>query len=84
MIVATHSSIVLQETLSSNIVVVKKEGEIIFLDKPQIQTFGENLDRISSEVFDLTPTMINYKNTLNLLLREAIDVYKRQGMDYSL
>lgn len=71
MLVATHSPIVLQETMSSNIVVVKKEGNIIYLDKPQIQTFGENLDRISSEVFDLTPTMINYKKTLDLLLKEA-------------
>ena len=72
MLVATHSSIVLQETMSSNIVVVKKEGDIIYLDKPHIQTFGENLDRISSEVFDLTPTMINYKNTLDILLKEAM------------
>lgn len=73
MFVATHSPIVLQETLSNNVIIVRKTGKIISLDKPSIQTFGENLDNISAEIFGLTPAINNYKGTLNNLLDHAFN-----------
>lgn len=60
MLVATHSPVVLQEILSSNVRVIRRNGEKIFVSKPRIETFGASFGAISSEVFDLNSDKVSY------------------------
>ncbi len=60
MLVATHSPVVLQEILSSNVRVIRRDEEKIFIRKPGIETFGASFGSISSEVFGLTSDKVSY------------------------
>jgi ABC-type cobalamin/Fe3+-siderophores transport system ATPase subunit len=74
MLVATHSPVILQETLASNAIIIRKDGNIISLGRPPIQTFGENLDRINAEVFSLTQSLVDYREVLNNFLLKYKDI----------
>lgn len=65
MLIATHSPVILQETLSSNVRIVRREGNCVSFSKPTIETFGENFGRISTEVFDLTTDRTDYFDTID-------------------
>lgn len=54
MLIATHSPVILQETFSSNIRIFRRDGIECSISKPIIETYGENIGTITSEVFDLT------------------------------
>lgn len=60
MLIATHSPIILQETLAKNVRIVRREGENVSFVQPSIETFGESFGAISSEVFDLTTDRVQY------------------------
>ncbi|MBD5585848.1 MAG: AAA family ATPase, partial [Clostridia bacterium] len=62
-LVATHSPVILQETLKKNVLVVKREGNRFFFRCPRIETFGENIGNITDEVFNLNTSVTNYQNT---------------------
>lgn len=64
MLVATHSPVILQETLSSNVRVVRRSGNKVSIQKPEIETYGASFGAISSDVFDLTPDKVSYFNVL--------------------
>ena len=64
MLVATHSPVILQETLSSNVRVVRRSGENISIQKPEIETYGASFGAISSDVFDLTADKASYFDVL--------------------
>lgn len=64
MLVATHSPVILQETLSSNVRVVRRFGEKVSIQKPMIETFGASFGAISSDVFDLTLDRVSYFDVL--------------------
>jgi hypothetical protein len=55
-IVATHSPVVLQEVPSHCVWLLRRAGEAIGLDRPQIETFGENVGVLTREVFGLEVT----------------------------
>ena len=67
MILATHSPVVLQETLSSNVNIVQRTGEFCTFRVPSIQTYGENIGMITSEVFNLTTHVTDYHHVLDSL-----------------
>ena len=67
MILATHSPVVLQETLSSNVNIVQRNGEYCTFRTPSIQTYGENIGMITSEVFNLTTHVTDYHHVLDSL-----------------
>lgn len=75
-LVATHSPVILQETLKKNVLVVKREGNRFFFRSPRIETFGENIGNITDEVFNLNTSVTNYQNTaskiFSLIPPEAI------------
>lgn len=62
-LVATHSPVILQETLKKNVLVVKREGNRFLFRSPRIETFGENIGNITDEVFNLNTSVTNYQNT---------------------
>lgn len=76
MVVSTHSPVVVQETLSKHVYLIKRIGEKISLTRPDIQTFGENIGIISSHVFGLNSDITDYHDDLN----KIADVYKYRDM----
>lgn len=52
-IIATHSPVVLQEIPRSCVWKIYRSGKSIIVDRPKIETFGENVGLLTSEVFNL-------------------------------
>lgn len=67
-IVATHSPVVAQETLSKNVNVITRSGGLIDFQRPEIETFGENIGSITSAVFSLTSQVTDYHDELDKLI----------------
>lgn len=59
-IIATHSPVVLQEIPKSCVWKVIRSREIVIVERPQIETFGENLGVLTREVFSLEVTSSGY------------------------
>ena len=62
-LVATHSPVILQETLSKNVIIVSRNGSNWNFRKPKIETYGENIGNITNEVFNLNTSVTNYQKT---------------------
>jgi energy-coupling factor transporter ATP-binding protein EcfA2 len=69
-VVATHSPVVLQETLSRQVHMARREGATFSVFPAAIQTFGENIGTLTREVFALTTDVTDYHAVLRRL-REA-------------
>lgn len=67
MVVATHSPVVVQETLSRHVFIIKRIGDKIRLFTPEIQTFGENIGIITSHIFGLNSDITDYHEDLNTI-----------------
>lgn len=52
-IIATHSPVVLQETPRSCVWILGRSGWVVRADRPQSETFGENVGVLTREVFAL-------------------------------
>ena len=50
-IVATHSPVVLQEVPKNCVWQLSRAGSNVKLERPRIETFGENLGELTSEIF---------------------------------
>ena len=66
-IISTHSSIVVQEIPAKFIKVIERHGNVPFVRKLHIESFGENLTNITNEIFDVSSSESNYKVVLNKL-----------------
>lgn len=55
-ILATHSPVILQEVPSSCVWKVHRSGTVIKAEKPEINTFGENVGTLTRDVFGLEVT----------------------------
>ena len=60
LMIATHSPVIVQETFSENVYVVRNMGDSTEVKHPQIEAYGANIGEITSEVFDLTTDVTNY------------------------
>jgi ABC-type cobalamin/Fe3+-siderophores transport system ATPase subunit len=67
-LVATHSPVVAQESLSDQVVILAGREPTMGL-KPSIQTFGENVGALTREVFGFHPTAGDYRNILDQMVR---------------
>jgi predicted ATPase len=63
--VATHSPVVLQESLARHVLIIRREGTIFSVSKPRIETFGENVGALTSEVFGLTTDVTDFHRILD-------------------
>lgn len=68
-IIATHSPVVLQEVSRSCIWKVRRSGNVTEVDRPGIETFGENVGVLTREVFGLEVTQSGFHR----LLANAVD-----------
>lgn len=69
MILSTHSPVVLQETLSKDVFIIRREGKFTNITNPEIQTFGENIGIITSHVFDLSSDLTDYHSELDKVIK---------------
>lgn len=52
-IITTHSPVILQEVPRSCVWILRRSGTEVAADRPEIETFGENVGTLTSEVFRL-------------------------------
>ncbi|MFJ6132189.1 AAA family ATPase [Janibacter terrae] len=52
-VVATHSPVVLQEVLRSSVHIIDRAGDALFVRRPSLETFGEDVSVLTHEVFGL-------------------------------
>lgn len=68
-IIATHSPVLLQEVPQNCIWKIHRSGNLIRANRPNIQTFGENISSLTIEVFGLEVTHSGFYNVLQATLR---------------
>ncbi len=62
-LVATHSPVIVQETLAKNVIIVNRTEDKWSFRHPSIETYGENIGNITDEVFNLNTSVTNYQKT---------------------
>lgn len=70
-IIATHSPIILQEIPSRNISVLERIDNQLFVRKPEIECFGENLSVITRDVFNVTAKESFYQSYFRIQKEEG-------------
>ncbi|MEU8251652.1 ATP-binding protein [Nonomuraea sp. NPDC048916] len=70
-IIATHSPVVLQEVPRECVWKLRRSGEQSAADRPQIETFGENVGVLTHEVFGLEVTQSGYHAELRRVAAEV-------------
>ncbi len=68
-IIATHSPVVLQEVPKSCAWKVRRSGSRVDADRPEIETFGENVGILTREIFGLEVTQSGFHK----LLQDAVN-----------
>ncbi len=73
-IMATHSSLIIQELLSRNVIIVdtEEDGSPIVRDM-RIESFGENLTTITEDVFGRNSMTKSYKQTVLDIVKRSKD-----------
>jgi ABC-type cobalamin/Fe3+-siderophores transport system ATPase subunit len=64
-IIATHSPVIVQEVPKKCVWILRREGNELVADRPQIETFGENLGILTSEIFGFEVTNSGFHKMLN-------------------
>ncbi len=77
-IVATHSPVVLQETLAHHVRVIRRSGDLFDVSPPTTETFGDNVGALTYDAFGLTAASTDFHEVLDGLIErhssvEAID-----------
>lgn len=63
-IIATHSPVVLQEVPRSCVSIIRRTRSVSKVDRPEIETFGENVGILTREVFGLEVVNSGFYNML--------------------
>ncbi|MFD6288027.1 AAA family ATPase [Streptomyces sp. NPDC060205] len=74
-IIATHSPVVLQEVPRSCVWKIRRSGWDTVVERPTIETFGENVGVLTREIFGLEVTHSGFHRLLDEALEEA-DTYE--------
>lgn len=69
-IITTHSPIILQEVPSSCVYKYYRFGEETKFERPNIETFGENISVLTNEIFNLELTKSGYYQILENLVKD--------------
>lgn len=69
-VVTTHSPIVLQEVPRSHVSIMRHIDRSVAFHKPSLETFGENLDILTTEAFHLDNSQSTFSGHLAALARE--------------
>lgn len=79
-IIATHSPVILQEVPSECAYVLDRQGFEFIPERPNIETYGENINTLTKEVFSFELTNSGFHNSL----REASNKFNtyEEGLAY--
>lgn len=72
-IIATHSPVVLQEVPKTCVWKLRKSGMNVAADRPQLETFGENVGILTQEVFGLEVTNSGFHRMIAKAVRQRRD-----------
>ncbi|BBB14252.1 AAA family ATPase [Sphingopyxis sp. FD7] len=78
-VVATHSPVVVQETLGRHVSVVNRVGDEITILPPRIETYGESIGEITDEVFRLHPGATDFHATLKAMVDAGLTTEQIDG-----
>jgi ABC-type lipoprotein export system ATPase subunit len=67
-VVATHSPVVVQESLAKHVQVVRREGELTKVTPVGIETFGESIGLITAQVFGMQSDAADFYGVLDNLV----------------
>ena len=70
-IIATHSPVVLQEVSRECVWRLRRSGDAVAAERPQIETFGENVGTLTHEVFGLEVTDSGFHR----MIADAVSVH---------
>ena len=79
-VVATHSPVVVQESLASHVRIVRREGEMTNVLPVTGETFGESIGLISAEVFGLQTDVTDFHKTLDELVARHGELEKIENL----
>jgi len=74
-VAATHSPVLLQETLSRHVRKVSRVGSSLTVSQPGLETFGENVGILTYDAFGLTASATDHHKILDLLV-EGCDSFE--------
>ena len=84
-VIATHSPVVLQETLTRHVRVIERHGDKTTIQIPKGETFGENIGTLVYDTFGLTASATDFHDVLDYLIAsgnslDEIDEYFTGGL----
>ncbi|MBW3499925.1 AAA family ATPase [Janthinobacterium sp. NKUCC08_JDC] len=79
-LVATHSPVVVQESLARHVHVVRREGDLTTISPVSIETFGESIGLITSQVFGMESNATDFHRALDLLITKFKDMEKIENL----
>ncbi len=79
-VVATHSPVVVQETLARHIAIVRRSGDETRIVVPRIETYGESIGEITNEIFGLNADATDFHQTLAELVNAGLTLEKIESM----
>ena len=83
-IIATHSPVIVQEVPKKCVWILRRSGDCLKFERPRIETFGENLGELTSEIFGLEVTNSGFHKMLydvaqkKHTYRSAIDTFHNE------
>lgn len=63
-LIATHSPVILQEVPRESVYKIRRVGDNMLADRPEIETFGENVGTLTQEIFGLEVSASGFHRTL--------------------
>lgn len=84
-VIATHSPVVVQESLRRHIAIVRRSGTETHIAEPRIETYGESIGELTNEIFGLTADATDYHTVLLRLVElgmpiESIEAFFDPGL----
>lgn len=70
-IIATHSPVILQEVPSQCVWKIRRSGRVVRAERPNIETFGENVGVLTREVFGLEVTEAGFHQFLQTAAQQS-------------
>lgn len=69
-VIATHSPIIIQETLSRHVKIIRRVANSMKCVPPITQTYGENLNSISTDIFGFNSDYLDFHSEINKIIND--------------
>lgn len=79
-VMATHSPIIVQETPSKYIHILRMQGNAIVVEKPKVETLGQGISSIIDEVFKVEFDDLNFFNTFKTFAEKNVSLIELENI----